>query len=131
MLKVIQNLSAGAEFDFRSISLSCSYSLHHNRLPPRKVSFQGKFFQLQGKCLQCTRPWFKSWPNAGGAFSNPLEKGWTTHSSILGLLWWLSWKRIRLQCRGPGFNPWVGKIPWRKKGLQYCGLENSMDRGAW
>ena len=27
-----------------------------------------------------------------------------------------------------GFDPWVGKIPWRKKGypLQYSGLENSM-----
>ena len=20
-----------------------------------------------------------------------------------------------LQCRGPGFDPWVGKIPWRRK----------------
>ena len=29
-----------------------------------------------------------------------------------------------------GFNPWVGKIPWKGKGypLQYSGLENSMDR---
>ena len=28
-----------------------------------------------------------------------------------------------------GFNPWVGKIPWRRKGypLQYSSLENSMD----
>ena len=28
-----------------------------------------------------------------------------------------------------GFDPWVGKIPWRRKGypLQYSGLENSMD----
>ena len=28
-----------------------------------------------------------------------------------------------------GFDPWVGKIPWRKKGypLQYSSLENSMD----
>ena len=27
----------------------------------------------------------------------------------------------------------VGKIPWRRTGypLQYSGLENSMDRGAW
>ena len=25
--------------------------------------------------------------------------------------------RIHLQCRRPGFNPWVGKIPWRKKWL--------------
>ena len=34
---------------------------------------------------------------------------------------------------GPGFDPWVGKIPWRGNGnpLQYSGLENSMERGAW
>ena len=25
------------------------------------------------------------------------------------------WYRIHLQCRRPGFDPWVGKIPWRKK----------------
>ena len=32
-----------------------------------------------------------------------------------------------------GFDPWVGKISWRRQGnpLQYSGLENSMDRGAW
>ena len=32
-----------------------------------------------------------------------------------------------------GFNPWVGKIPWRRDGspLQYSCLENPMDRGAW
>ena len=31
------------------------------------------------------------------------------------------------------FDPWVGKIPWRRKGnpLQYPCLENPMDRGAW
>ena len=34
---------------------------------------------------------------------------------ILGLPWWLRWPRICLQCRGPGFDPWVGKIPWRRK----------------
>ena len=43
-----------------------------------------------------------------------LEKGQATHSSILGLPWWLSWYRIHLQCRRPGFDPWVGKIPWRR-----------------
>ena len=32
-----------------------------------------------------------------------------------GLPWWLSWQRICLQCRRPGFDPWVGKIPWRRK----------------
>ena len=30
---------------------------------------------------------------------------------------WLSWSRIHLQCRRPGFDPCVGKIPWRRKGL--------------
>ena len=26
-------------------------------------------------------------------------------------------KKICLQCRRPGFNPWVGKIPWRRERL--------------
>ena len=30
---------------------------------------------------------------------------------------WLSWEKIRLQCRRPGFDSWVGKIPWRREGL--------------
>ena len=30
------------------------------------------------------------------------------------LPWWLRWLRICLQCRRPGFDPWVGKIPWRR-----------------
>ena len=30
---------------------------------------------------------------------------------MLGLRWW----RICLPCRGPGFDPWVGKILWRRK----------------
>ena len=29
----------------------------------------------------------------------------------------LSWQRIRLQCGRPGFNPWVGKIPWKSERL--------------
>ena len=32
----------------------------------------------------------------------------------MGLPWWLRWQRICLQCRRPGFDPWVGKIPWRR-----------------
>ena len=41
-------------------------------------------------------------------------------------------KESACQCRRPGFDPWVGKIPWRKEWLlQYSFLENSMDRGAW
>ena len=38
------------------------------------------------------------------------------HTSIYsyGLPWWLRWWRICLQCGRPGFDPWVGKIPWRR-----------------
>ena len=46
---------------------------------------------------------------------------WTEPSKVFkaglwhskGLPWWLRWQRICLQCRRPGFNSWVRKIPWR------------------
>ena len=50
-------------------------------------------------------------------WEDPLEKGYATHSSILGLPLWLSWQRICLQCGRPGFDPWIGKIPWRRERL--------------
>ena len=31
------------------------------------------------------------------------------------LPWWLRWWSICLQSRRPGFDPWVGNIPWRRK----------------
>ena len=42
-------------------------------------------------------------------------------------------KRIHLQGRRPGFNPWVGKIHGEGNGnpLQYSCLENPTDRGTW
>ena len=33
---------------------------------------------------------------------------------IYGLPWWLRWERIPLKCGRPVFDPWVGKIPWRR-----------------
>ena len=36
---------------------------------------------------------------------------------INGLLWWHSGKDSACQRRRPGFNFWVGKIPWRRKWL--------------
>ena len=55
---------------------------------------------------------------------------------LLGLPRWLSGKESTCQCRREkrlGFNPWVRKIPWRRRWqpLQYSYLENPMDRGAW
>ena len=34
---------------------------------------------------------------------------------LLGLPWWLRWLSVCLQCGRPRFNPWVRKIPWRRK----------------
>ena len=51
------------------------------------------------------------------------------YTHIYGLPWWLSWWGILLQCGRSGFNPWVGKIPWRWERLPtpvFC-PENSMD----
>ena len=31
------------------------------------------------------------------------------------LPWWLRVSSVCLQCGRPGFDPWVGKIPWRRK----------------
>ena len=48
-----------------------------------------------------------------------------------GLAMWLSGKEFMCQCRRQGFDPWVRKIPWRRKWeLQYSCQENPMDRGA-
>ena len=36
-------------------------------------------------------------------------------SALTGLPWWLRGQSICLQGRRPGFDPWVGKIPWRRR----------------
>ena len=48
-----------------------------------------------------------------------LETEMATHCSVLapmisGLRRWLSGKESAYPCRRLGFNPWVGKIPWRR-----------------
>ena len=53
------------------------------------------------------------WLQIVGSFSS-------NHMSVFdnelqGLPWWLRQQRICLQCRRLGFNPWVGKIPWRQE----------------
>ena len=52
------------------------------------------------------------------------------HQRNFGLPSWLSSKESTCQCKRRGFNPWVGKILWRRK-FQYSCLGNPMDRGAW
>ena len=53
--------------------------------------------------------------------------------SQTGLPWWLSGKEPVCQFRRPQFDPWVEKIPWRRKWqpTEYSCLGNPMDREAW
>ena len=34
---------------------------------------------------------------------------------LWGPLWWLGGKESTCQCRRVRFDPWIGKIPWRRK----------------
>ena len=74
-----------------------------NVLPcPLKACHQQLFKQSWVKSLIEVRSWF----------SFPLN----LNIHVMPYLpWWLCQWRVHLQCRRPGFNPWVGKIPWRRK----------------
>ena len=50
-----------------------------------------------------------------------------------GLPWWLSGKESTCQCRRHEFDPWVRKIPWRRKWqpISVSLPGNPMHRGAW
>ena len=52
---------------------------------------------------------------------------------LMRLLWCFSGKESACQCRRCRFNPWVGKMPWRRKwqSTPVFLLGNSMHRGAW
>ena len=67
-----------------------------------------------------------TWENAPGVLVTVpgcswhfAQKRWVTlrFSDDWKLPWWLSWWRILLQHWCPGFDPWVGKIPWRRERL--------------
>ena len=55
------------------------------------------------------------------------------HIPYLGFLVEAVSKESACQCKRHRFNPWVGKMLWRRKWqpLQYSCLENSMDREVW
>jgi len=44
---------------------------------------------------------------------------------------WLSWERIGPKCRRPGFDPWVGKIPWRRERLSEGGNRQNSRTPSW
>ena len=42
---------------------------------------------------------------------------WLRSGEVSRASLWLRWWRICLQCRRPEFDPWIGKIPWRRERL--------------
>ena len=53
--------------------------------------------------------------------------------SLYNLFLFLNMWRISMQCRRPRFDPWVGKIPWRREWQPTPVFlpGESMDRGSW
>ena len=43
------------------------------------------------------------------------NQGWSLDPGSGVLPWWLCRLRNHLQCRRPRSDPWIGKIPWRRK----------------
>ena len=78
-----------------------------------------------GSLAYC-RPW-------GHKESDTTERlNWSSSWASL-VVQWFKKKYITCPCRRHRFNPWVGKIPWRKQWqpLQYPCLGNPMNGGAW
>ena len=87
------------------------------------------FISVKGEGLS-RRPGTYSWPEAGmgeGGDGNeppPFQSLVQFNSTNMyrvpthaGLPWWLSGKESTCQCRRHGLDPWVGRIPWRRKWL--------------
>ena len=81
---------------------------------------------------------YKGFPQPALIYANQRPQWKHQHSFVIdynrneGLLMWCSGKEPTCQCRRCRrceFNPWAGKIPWRRAWQPT--LENPMDRGAW
>ena len=68
---------------------------------------------MEKQWKQCQTIFLGSKITADGDCSHEIKR----HLLLGGLHLWLSWERICLQCGRPGFDPWVGKIPWRRERL--------------
>ena len=65
-----------------------------------------------GKHTDCASP---SSAEQGADTDDALGASVTATIAAQGASWWLRRESVCLQCRRPGLDPWVGKIPWRRK----------------
>ena len=55
------------------------------------------------------------WATVHGVTKSRTQLKWLSMNFFIGIPMWLSCKDTTCQCRRCGFDPWVGKVPWRKK----------------
>ena len=89
--------------------------------------------------LACCSPWYRKeldtteWLNNNSKTYKNFSFVFKNSHGNTGLPWWLNGKESACQCRRCGFDPWVGKMRWRRKWqptpLLFMG--NPIDRGVW
>ena len=107
-------MSLGINMTQPMLSGPCLHSL--------KLTDSSSFSGWLSAVYTCTEDFFSEtihFPECGPAQKSKSDGELTrpalTPVAVPGLPWWLRWLRICLQCRRPGFSPWVGKIPWSRK----------------
>ena len=71
---------------------------------------EGNGNPLQCSCLENPRDWGAWWAAIYGIAQSRTQLRWLSSSSS-------SVKESACQCRKHVFNPWIGKIPWRREWL--------------
>ena len=59
--------------------------------------------------------YISAYPVGRECSQQPAVQIFTHNYRAPGLPWWLSGKESACQCRRCRFDPWAGKIPWRRK----------------
>ena len=97
--------------------MSYSRNLFLTVMGPRKskikavidlVSSENHFLVYRWPSSSCVLTWKKRQESSPASFIKILIL-------LMRALWGFRWQSVCLQCGGPGFEPWVGKIPWRRK----------------
>ena len=98
-----------------SPALKC---IRQNCLPVTEV-WEGAAGTPNCQCLQRAAElgragWHDLWPRRASSVWCQWTVQILSYVYMPGLPWWLSSKESACECRRCGFDPWVGKIPWRR-----------------
>ena len=119
-----------------SVSINLLLAIPRNFVTYFLVTWRRQWHSTPVLCLENPMDGGAWWAtqSMGLARSQTRLKRFISNSNILcGLSWWLSSKESTCQCRRLQFDPWVGKIPWRRKWQPtpvFLPWE-SQGRGAW